>query len=182
MRVHDTALDGVRIVEPHAADDGRGRFVELFRSADYEAAGLPAHFERDYLSVSHRGVVRGLHFQNPSPHVKLVTVVRGRSLAVAVDLRRGSLTFAGHVAVELDARRPRQLFIPAGFAFAYAALEDDTTMHYKCNGAWAPQHEHRIRWDDPELAIPWPLSDPILSDKDAAGVRLRDIPPDALFP
>lgn len=170
MRVLKTDIEGVLIVEPTVHGDQRGYFMESFSERDFEAAtGLNVRFVQDNESRSKRGVLRGLHFQRePYAQAKLVRVVQGRVLDVAVDIRPGSATFGRYVAVELSADNHRQLFIPKGFAHGYVVLEEDTVFQYKCDEYYHPESEDGVAWNDPQIGIEWPLteSEIILSPKD----------------
>ncbi len=178
MEVEATAIAAVKRIRPRLFQDGRGCFSETYRRDSYAQAGIDAVFVQDNLSLSPSpGTVRGLHFQAP-PHAqaKLVSVVSGRVLDVAVDLRQGSPTYAQHVAVELSAKSAEQLYIPAGFAHGFCSLEADTRVAYKVSAFYAPDHEGGLRWDDPALGIAWPVAaaDALLSDKDLALPSLAD--------
>ncbi len=177
MNIIKTDIPEVVIVEPRVFGDNRGYFFESFSERDFAAAVREVKFVQDNESLSCYGVVRGLHFQKP-PHAqsKLVRVVRGRVLDVAVDIRKGSPTFGQHVAVELSEENHRQLFIPRGFAHGFAVLSDEAVFQYKCDDYYAPETEGAIAWDDPEIGIDWkiPADKVILSPKDAAHPRLRD--------
>lgn len=170
MRIINTEIEGVLIVEPTIHGDQRGYFFESFNERDFVAAtGLDVRFVQDNESLSHRGVLRGLHFQKePHAQAKLVRVVRGRVLDVAVDIRPGSATFGHHIAVELSGDNHRQLFIPKGFAHGYVVLEDNTVFQYKCDEYYHPESEGGIAWNDPQLGIDWCLSEEemVLSEKD----------------
>ena len=170
MRILKTDIEGVLIIEPRLFEDERGYFFEAFSERKFaELTGIKTRFVQDNESRSSVGVVRGLHFQLP-PHAqsKLVRVVRGAILDVAVDIRRGSPTFGRYVAVELSEHNHRQLFIPRGFAHGFSVLEDDAIAEYKCDNYYAPAAEGAIRWDDPALAIDWRIADneAIVSAKD----------------
>ena len=170
MRILKTDIDGVLIIEPRLFEDERGYFFEAFSERKFaELTGIITRFVQDNESRSAVGVVRGLHFQLP-PHAqsKLVRVVRGTILDVAVDIRRGSPTFGRYVAVELSEHNHRQLFIPRGFAHGFSVLEGDAIVEYKCDNYYAPESEGAIRWDDSTLAIDWHISDneAIVSAKD----------------
>ena len=169
MRVIKTELEGVVIVEPRLFEDARGYFFEAFSEREFAEKVCDCHFVQDNESKSSYGVVRGLHFQLP-PHAqsKLVRVVKGRVLDVAVDIRKGSPTFGKHIAVELSDENHRQVFIPRGFAHGYAVLSDEAVFAYKCDNYYAPQSEGAIAWDDADIAVDWqlPLEDVILSEKD----------------
>lgn len=178
MNLINTDIEGVYIIEPRLFEDERGYFFEAFSERKFaELTGIGTHFVQDNESRSARGVVRGLHFQLP-PHAqsKLVRVVRGTILDVAVDIRRGSPTFGRHVAVELSEHNHRQLFIPRGFAHGFSVLEGDAIVEYKCDNYYAPESEGAIRWDDPTLAIDWQLADNevIVSAKDIANTMFEE--------
>jgi dTDP-4-dehydrorhamnose 3,5-epimerase len=179
VTVIETALQGVRIVEPRVFRDERGAFAESWRADRYREAGLETRFVQDNVSFSRAGVLRGLHYQHPSDQAKLVTALTGRILDIAVDVRRGSPTFGRWVGVELSGDSLRQLFIPEGFAHGFFALED-ALVSYKCSRVYTPEHERSIRWDDPELAIEWPAEAPFLSPKDAAAPLLAELEPGSL--
>jgi dTDP-4-dehydrorhamnose 3,5-epimerase len=179
MLVQDTALAGVRIVTPRKLGDERGFFSEVYNEAKWREAGLPMRFVQDNHSLSSAaGTVRGLHFQAP-PHAqdKLVRVVRGRILDVVVDLRRSSATFGRHIAVELSAENWVQLLAPIGFAHGFCTLTDDAEVLYKVSDFYSAAHDRGLAWDDPDLAIAWPLGSAgaTLSDKDRRWPRLRDL-------
>ena len=169
------------MLEPRVFADERGRFVETWNAERYAEVGIPGPFVQDNVSVSKRGVLRGLHFQNPNVQGKLVSVLHGAVYDVAVDLRVGSPTFGEWVGVELSAEDGRQMWIPEGFAHGFQALEDGTVFSYKCTAAYSPADEHSLRWDDPALRITWPLSDPMVSAKDAAAPVLMELPKEHLF-
>lgn len=178
MKLINTDIEGVYIIEPRLFEDERGYFFEAFSERKFaELTGIETRFVQDNESRSARGVVRGLHFQLP-PHAqsKLVRVVRGTILDVAVDIRRGSPTFGRHVAVELSEHNHRQLFIPRGFAHGFSVLEGDAIVEYKCDNYYAPESEGAIRWDDPTLAIDWQLADneAIVSAKDIANPMFEE--------
>lgn len=177
MNIIKTDIPEVVIVEPRVFGDNRGYFFESFSERDFAAAVREVKFVQDNESMSCYGVVRGLHFQKP-PHAqsKLVRVVKGRVLDVAVDIRKGSPTFGQHVAVELSEENHRQLFIPRGFAHGFAVLSDQAVFQYKCDDYYAPETEGAIAWDDPEIGIDWKIPEDkvILSPKDAAHPELKD--------
>ncbi|CAN5659391.1 dTDP-4-dehydrorhamnose 3,5-epimerase [soil metagenome] len=181
MRVVKTEIEGLRIVEPRVHADERGLFAETWRLERYSGEGLPERFEQDNVSVSRRGVVRGLHFQNPTAQGKLVTALSGAIFDVAVDLRRDSSTFGRWIGAELSGSNLRQLWIPAGFAHGFQALEDDTVVAYKCTAPYAPADDRSLRWNDPAIEIRWPLPEAILSDKDRAAPLLSELPEEWLF-
>lgn len=177
MNVLETSLPGVVVIEPKVFGDGRGYFFESWSQRDFDALVRPVRFVQDNESKSRYGVIRGLHFQKGrQAQGKLVRVVSGRVLDVAVDLRRGSPTFGRHAAVELSGENRRQLFIPRGFAHGFAVLSEEAVLQYKCDSPYAPESEAAVAWDDPDLGIDWgiPAADVILSEKDKAHPRLRD--------
>ncbi len=176
MNVIETALPGVLIIEPKLFGDARGFFLETFQAERYMAAGVAGPFVQDNLSRSAHGVLRGLHLQNPNPQGKLVSVLRGRVLDVAVDVRRGSPTFGRHVAVELSEENRRQFWVPRGFAHGFAVLSESADFFYKCDALYSPKDELVVRWNDPALGIDWGLESPSLAAKDAAGRLLAEIP------
>lgn len=177
MNVIETAIEGVKIIEPRLFEDARGYFFESFSQREFEEKVCRTVFVQDNESKSVAGVVRGLHYQKPPfTQSKLVRVVRGAVLDVAVDIRKGSPTFGQHVAVELTEENHRQFFVPRGFAHGFAVLSEEAVFQYKCDNYYAPQSEGAIAWDDPALGIDWrvPMADRILSEKDAHHPLLRD--------
>lgn len=175
MRIVPTDLPGVLIIEPKVFADARGYFVETWQSARYAEAGMPAEMVQDNLSSSICGVIRGLHYQFPQPQAKLVQVLDGEILDVAVDVRRGSPTFGRSVVVKLNSDEKRQVFLPTGFAHGFAVLSPTAVVAYKCSSPYAPQYDRGVRWNDPDLQIDWTIAEPILSQKDANLPFLRDI-------
>ena len=177
MRVFETDIEGVFVIEPRIFEDERGYFYESFSQREFEELVCRTTFVQDNQSKSSYGVVRGLHFQKP-PHnqSKLVRCVKGCVLDVAVDIRKGSPTFGKHVAVELTEDNHRQLFIPRGFAHGFAVLSQEAVFQYKCDNYYCKESESAIAWDDPELAIDWriPADKVILSEKDKHNCRLSD--------
>lgn len=169
MKVIETDIEGVVVIEPHIFCDARGYFMESYSQERFDRLVRPVKFVQDNESRSSYGVLRGLHFQKP-PHAqsKLVRVIAGRVLDVAVDIRRGSPTFGKYVAVELTGENHRQLFIPRGFAHGFAVLSDHAVFQYKCDDFYAPQSEGAIAWDDPALGVDWRLPPQaiVLSEKD----------------
>jgi dTDP-4-dehydrorhamnose 3,5-epimerase len=180
MKVERLALPEVILVTPVKRGDARGAFHEAWHQARYRDAGLPAQWAQDNVSRSRRGVLRGLHVQHPQPQGKLVSVLEGEILDVAVDVRRGSPTFGEWVSVLLTAERAEQLFVPAGFAHGFAVTSEEAVVHYKCTDYYAPGGELTIAWDDPALAIAWPVATPTLSERDAAARRLAELPAEDL--
>jgi dTDP-4-dehydrorhamnose 3,5-epimerase len=171
MNVVPTAIGGVLILEPRVFGDERGFFLESFNQRAFEAAvGGPVAFVQDNHSRSGRSVLRGLHYQVVRPQGKLVRVVNGIVLDVAVDIRRGSPTFGRWVGVELSAENKRQLWVPPGLAHGFVVRSESADFLYKTTDYWFPEHERCIRWDDPTLAIDWGLDEPpLVSEKDARG-------------
>lgn len=176
MRLIETGLPGLALLEPKVFRDERGFFLETYSEAAFDALGIGARFVQDNHAYSVRaGVLRGLHFQLP-PHAqaKLVWVVRGSVLDVAVDLRRDSPTYGRHYCVELSAENMLRLFLPRGFAHGYLTLAPDTEFLYKVDAPYMPQADAGILWSDPDLGIAWPESKPVLSGKDRMLPRLKD--------
>jgi dTDP-4-dehydrorhamnose 3,5-epimerase len=175
MKVHATDLDGVLVLEPKVFSDARGFFFESFNVRGFrEATGIDAVFVQDNHSRSARNVLRGIHYQLVRPQGKLVRVVSGRVLDVAIDLRRSSPKFKRWVGVELSADNRRQLWIPPGFGHAFLALGDAAEVLYKTTDCWYAEHDRSILWSDPTLGIAWPLQGlPVVSDKDAAAPLLE---------
>jgi dTDP-4-dehydrorhamnose 3,5-epimerase len=175
MNVLPTTIPGVLILEPRVFTDDRGSFHESFNQRAFEdAVGGPVSFVQDNHSHSRRGVLRGLHFQEVQPQGKLVRVVNGVVFDVAADIRPGSPTFGRWVGVELSAANSRQLWIPAGLAHGFLVLSETADLLYKTTDYYAPQHERCVIWNDPTLAVAWPLAgQPILSPRDERGERLQ---------
>lgn len=182
MKILRCDLEGLLIIEPKVFGDARGFFMETWNQQRYEEAGLAVKFVQDNLSLSRRGTLRGLHFQNPNPQSKLVCVLQGEVYDVAVDLRRSSATFGRSYGVRLSGENKVQFFVPAGFAHGFAVLSETALFYYKCSDFYSPKDEQTLRWNDPALGIQWPISDPTLSEKDSRGLLLRDFPPDRVFP
>ena len=177
MRVIDTAIPEVKLIEPSVFGDERGFFMETWNAQAFAAAGLDRAFVQDNHSRSSKGVLRGLHYQlGDAAQGKLVRVTAGAVFDVAVDIRRSSPTFGQWVGYELSAENKRMLWVPEGFAHGFLTLEDGTDFLYKCTALYAPAHERSIRWDDPDIGIDWPLEGivPQLSAKDQAAVSLAD--------
>lgn len=180
MKIIPTRLEEVLLIEPQVFGDRRGYFLETYQRERYAAAGVEATFVQDNISFSQGNILRGLHFQNPQGQPKLVQVLEGEIFDVAVDVRRGSPTFAQWVGVTLSAAEPRQLYIPKGFAHGFCVLSATALFMYKCGDYYAPSCENGICWDDPDLGIQWPVQHPVLSEKDQGFTRLKDIPPERL--
>ncbi|MBO5548553.1 MAG: dTDP-4-dehydrorhamnose 3,5-epimerase [Prevotella sp.] len=177
MEYKKTAIEGVYIIEPRVFNDARGYFFEAWKQQEFEENIGPVRFIQDNESKSSYGVLRGLHYQKGAfSQSKLVRVIKGRVLDVAVDLRRSSATFGKHVMVELSEENKRQFFIPRGFAHGFLVLSDEAVFTYKVDNVYAPQAEAGIRWNDPELGISWPIdpSQVLTSDKDLILPLFRD--------
>lgn len=181
MKVAALEIPDVLLVQPDVFGDARGYFLESYNAARYHRAGIELPFVQDNVSVSARGVLRGLHFQHPNAQGKLVQVLAGEVFDVAVDIRAGSPTFGRWVSATLSSANHHQLWVPPGFAHGFVVTSDSATFSYKCTAFYEPGTERSIRWNDPDLAIRWPLADVLLSDKDAAAPRLRDLPREAIF-
>ncbi len=177
MEIIKTAIDGVIIIKPRLFMDERGYFFESFSQRDFDAQVRPIHFVQDNESKSSYGVLRGLHFQKPPfAQSKLVRVIKGAVLDVAVDIRKGSPTFGQHVAVELTEENHLQFFIPRGFAHGFSVLTDEVIFQYKCDNFYAPQYEGALAWNDPDININWqiPKDKIILSEKDKHHPTLKE--------
>lgn len=176
MNVIETAIEGVLIIQPKVIGDRRGCFFESWNRQVYTSAGVDVDFVQDNISVSGRGVLRGLHFQNPHGQGKLVQVLEGEAFDAAVDIRVGSPTFGAVVTCVLSDENHRQFYVPAGFAHGFCVLSERVIFSYKCTDFYDLAAEGGILWNDPDLRIEWPLKDPILSEKDLRAPRLKDIP------
>lgn len=178
MRVEPTAVAGVLVIEPVVHRDARGYFLETWQAERYATAGIDAGFVQDNHSHSSRGTLRGLHYQVETRQGKLVRAAAGEVFDVAVDLRRGSPTFGRWAGVTLSDRDHRQLWIPPGCAHGFYVTGETADVVYKCTAPYAPEHERVIRWDDPDLAIAWPLAagPPLVSARDEAGLAFRHAP------
>lgn len=177
MEVIKTNIEGVIIVEPRIFKDGRGYFFESFSQREFEEKVCKTTFVQDNESKSSYGVLRGLHFQKPPfAQSKLVRVIKGAVLDVAVDIRKGSPTFGQYVSVELTGENHRQFFIPRGFAHGFSVLSEEVIFQYKCDNFYSPQSEGAIAWNDPDLNIDWriPAEKVVLSEKDSKHPRLKD--------
>lgn len=175
MRLHATPLPGVSVIEPQVHRDARGFFLEVFHAAKFADIGLDVVFVQDNHSLSHEGTLRGLHLQTPGEQGKLVRCTEGRVFDVAVDVRRGSPTFAKWFGVELSSENFLELWIPPGFAHGFCVLSARAQIEYKCTALYDPSADFAIAWNDPEIGVEWPLASPRLSPKDAAAPRLREI-------
>ena len=174
MRVTETDLPGVLLIEPQVHDDSRGFFVETYNEKRYREYGIEATFLQDNHSQSRRGTLRGLHAQAGTPQGKLVRVSDGEIFDVAVDIRPKSPTFGRWVGVYLSAENFMQCYVPEGFAHGFCVISEVAEVQYKCTGYYDPDSEITVAWNDPELAINWPVEEPILSAKDARARALRE--------
>jgi dTDP-4-dehydrorhamnose 3,5-epimerase len=177
MKIINTALDGVLIIEPSVYSDERGFFMETYMRDRYKAEGVTAEFVQDNLSYSVQGTLRGLHYQYPHPQAKLVQVMDGEIFDIAVDIRRGSSTFGQWTGVQLSGENKRQFFIPEGFAHGFEVLSKTAIFTYKCSDFYAPECERGIVWNDPDIGIEWSTKNPILSERDNKLLYLKDIDP-----
>jgi len=173
MNILQTRLPGVLIIEPEVYRDERGWFLETYHAVKYQDGGIPLSFVQDNCSSSVRGTLRGLHAQMSRPQGKLVRVIRGEIFDVAVDIRRGSPTFASWESVLLTAENFKQIYIPPGFAHGFCVLSDIAEVEYKCTDIYTPGDEIMIAWNDSQIGIHWPHDSPTLSPKDAAGQSLQ---------
>lgn len=177
MNVTETDLAGVLLIEPDVFHDERGHFLETFHADRYAEAGISGPFRQDNTSFSTRGVLRGLHFQNPLPQAKIVWVAQGEVFDVAVDIRLGSPGFGKWTSARLSGENHHQLYIPEGFAHGFCVISATARLVYKCSDIYHPSAETVVLWSDPDLAIAWPVEQPLLSPRDAAAPRLRDVDP-----
>lgn len=180
MKITRLSLSGLLMIEPDLHADDRGSLVEAYHAGRYAAAGLDRPLVQQNLSCSHGGVLRGLHIQHPNDQAKLVTVIDGEIFDVAIDLRRGSPSFGRWESACLSADNRRQLWIPEGFAHGFCVTGEIAVVAYNLSAHYDPANELTITWDDPDLAIPWPVEAPILSDRDWSGIRLSDVDPERL--
>lgn len=178
VQVSPTDLPGVLLIEPTVFRDARGVFVETYHARRYEEAGITERFVQDNSSRSVRGTVRGLHFQEPHAQGKLVMAVEGAVFDVVVDVRRGSPSFGKWCAVELSADNLRQIYVPPGYAHGFCVTTETAVFLYKCTDFYSPKDERGILWNDPALEIPWPVSSPVISNKDRAYRTLKEMEPD----
>jgi dTDP-4-dehydrorhamnose 3,5-epimerase len=170
-----TAIPGVVVVEPQVYRDDRGFFLETFQTETYRAGGIDAVFVQDNHSYSKRGTLRGLHAQNPNAQGKLLRVISGEIFDVVVEARRGSPVYGHFVTAVLSADNFKQVYVPPGLLHGFVVTSDTAQVEYKCTAFYRPDAEFSVAWNDPDLAIPWPIDEPILSAKDAAAPRLRDV-------
>jgi dTDP-4-dehydrorhamnose 3,5-epimerase len=176
MKIIETSLPGAVVLEPQVFGDARGFFYESYNKAKFHEAGIRSEFVQANVSRSAKGVLRGLHYQWPNPQGKLVSVHEGEVFDVAVDIRRDSPTFGQWAGVMLSADNHRHFWIPEGFAHGFCVLSEFATFTYQCSALYDPKADAGVRWDDPAIGIDWPLSAPLLSDKDSKTPLLKDIP------
>ena len=175
LRFVETAIPGVVLVEPQVYRDGRGFLLETFSVEKYRAGGIDAVFVQDNHSYSKRGTLRGLHAQNPNAQGKLLRVVAGEIFDVVVEARRGSPVYGHFVTAVLSADNFKQIYVPPGLLHGFVVTSESAQVEYKCTAYYRPDAEFSVAWNDPDLAIPWPIDAPALSPKDAAAPRLRDV-------
>lgn len=180
MKVIETAMPGVLIIEPKVFGDNRGYFMESWQQQRYRDIGIASDFVQANVSKSAQGVLRGLHVQNPNSQGKLVQVLLGEVYDVAVDIRHGSPTFGEYEGVTLSAENHRQFYVPEGFAHGFCVLSDYAVFSYMCTDYYNPDAEFSIVWDDPDIGIQWPIQSPQLSAKDQAALKLAQIPAEQL--
>jgi dTDP-4-dehydrorhamnose 3,5-epimerase len=180
MKVIETSLPGVLVVEPQVFKDPRGFFYESYNEGKFVKAGIHANFVQTNVSRSARGVLRGLHYQWPNPQGKLVSVLDGEVYDVAIDIRRGSPTFGQWTAVVLTADNHRHMWIPEGFAHGFCVLSESATFTYQCTALYEPASDASIAWNDAAIGIDWPISQPLISDKDAKAPLLANVAADRL--
>ncbi len=181
MEIVKTDIPDVLLLKPKVYKDERGFFLETYREEHLKEKNIDVHFVQDNLSKSQKNTVRGLHYQIERQQDKLLMVMQGAILDVAVDLREDSPTFGEHVAMELSAENKHQMFIPKGFAHGFSVLTDDALVYYKCSDYYYPEGERGLLWNDSELGIDWKIADPIISEKDQHQPRLSEIKEDDLF-
>ncbi|WP_154224658.1 dTDP-4-dehydrorhamnose 3,5-epimerase [Marinicella rhabdoformis] len=174
MKVTESKLQGVKTIEPQVFGDARGYFMESWQQDRYKEAGIKETFIQSNVSKSSRGVLRGLHFQNPNPQGKLVYVLSGEVYDVAVDIRVGSPTFGQHEGIVLSENNHKQFYVPEGFAHGFCVLSETATFAYMCTNYYDPSAEASLLWNDDDLAIDWPIDSPSLSDKDNKALKLKD--------
>lgn len=181
MEIVSTNIKDVLLLKPEVYRDDRGFFLEAYREEHLRERGIESRFVQDNLSKSQQNTVRGLHYQIEQQQDKLLRVMQGRILDVAVDLRKNSPTFGEHTAVELSSENKNQLFIPKGFAHGFSVLSEEALVYYKCSDYYFPEGERGLRWNDPMLGIDWKVEEPIISEKDQQQPLLEDIGDQDLF-
>lgn len=180
MKVETTSIPGVLFIAPTVHGDERGFFMESYSRNRYAEAGMPSEFVQDNVSLSAKGILRGLHLQQPNAQGKLCSVLEGEVFDVAVDVRVGSPTFGRWESITLSAENKRQIYVPPGFAHGFCVLSERALFSYKCSDFYSAASEVGIKWDDPEIGIEWPIESPRLSGKDKENRRLHEIPADEL--
>ncbi|MFD2532484.1 dTDP-4-dehydrorhamnose 3,5-epimerase [Gracilimonas halophila] len=181
MKISETRIPAVKIIEPRVFEDDRGYFFEAYRKSVLAEAGIEDEFIQDNVSKSYRNAIRGLHYQIQNPQAKLVQCLRGSILDVAVDLRQDSPSFGNYVAIKLSDVSKRMLYIPKGFAHGFSVLSDEAIVAYKCSDYYNAERERGVRWDDPIIRINWDVSRPILSEKDRKLPLFSSIKEEDLF-
>jgi dTDP-4-dehydrorhamnose 3,5-epimerase len=181
MTQAETPIPGVLLIQPQLFGDQRGFFIETWHRSRYQQLGLNDDFVQDNLAFSCKGVLRGLHFQNPNPQGKLVYVLQGEIYDVAVDIRKSSPAFGRAFGALLSAENHRQMYIPVGCAHGYLVVSDTALVAYKCTDFYSPSTQHALLWNDPDLRIDWPNDNPTLSDKDKQALALRQFDREFLF-
>ena len=180
MKILPSSLPEILIIEPSVFQDERGFFMETYQQRRYTEAGIESIFVQDNLSLSVGGTLRGLHYQVKHAQAKLIQVIEGTIFDVALDIRQGSPSFGQWTSIHLSAENKRQLFLPEGFAHGFCVLSESAQVIYKCTDFYASEDEGGVLWSDPTLAIAWPISEPLLSEKDSRLPYLADIPPERL--
>lgn len=176
MEITKTKIDGLVVIQPRVFYDDRGYFFESYQQERYKELGIQLPLVQDNVSKSAKGVIRGLHIQRePMTQGKLVGVIKGRILDVAVDCRKGSPTYGQYESVEITGENKKQFWIPRGFAHGFAVLEEESIFCYKCDNYYSKEHEVSIRYNDSDLGIPWPIVQPIVSEKDAQAILFKDL-------
>lgn len=181
MKIEETSIPDVKLIEPRVFEDNRGYFYEAFRESVLLEGGIEVRFVQDNVSKSVRNTLRGLHYQIVNPQAKLVQCLHGKIMDVAVDIRRGSPTFGHYVAAELSSQNKQLLFIPEGFAHGFLVLSDEAVVSYKCSDYYNAAGERGIKWNDPEIGINWNIENPVLSEKDARLPLLSELKNEDLF-
>jgi len=176
MKVTQSELSGLLVIEPKVYEDHRGFFYESYNRQRYFEAGVKEEFVQDNHSKSSQGTVRGLHYQLPNPQGKLIWAIAGEIFDVAVDMRADSMTFGQSFTIRLSSTNRLQMFIPPGFAHGFSVVSEVAEIVYKCTSLYAPHFEHVLRWNDPELRIDWPVLEPKLSERDGNGLLFKDAP------
>lgn len=182
MKVIESKLNGIKIIEIDVFNDSRGYFSETYNLNRYNQHGIELNFVQDNISSSKKGTLRGLHYQiAPKAQAKLCQVIKGSVIDIAVDIRFGSPTFGQHFSIELSDKNRTQVLIPAGFAHGFAVLSDEAIFHYKCSDFYSKEHERSIRYDDPQLNINWQVENPLVSDKDLKAKLFEEIERDFIY-